>query len=612
MADLDFTEIITKIVATSAVKEAFQFSIETLKNTDRKSRHKLEDLADSLQNNLKRTANWTTYTTSLPEVEGDKFLDDNHIYLDFYLKPLKYSYGENGPKKEINLIQNFLQISSRHVILLGGPGSGKTTSMKMLSRNILLSRIEVEYSFPFVVRFREHSSTLLNHTNKHVLLGHHSIDISKISPEKIEEHTKRIYANNLLFSLIYRELGLSLDHRDDEQLYRDFDSGFIKNYVINILEKLNCLVILEGFDEIPQIVQFEMRKEIEFLCLSLNNSKVVITSRTNTFDTIESAKAFEIAPLTEKKILDFSLSWLDSEEKAESFVEQVKGSPFYDTTIRPLNLTFLIALFESNGYLPPKPWSVYKEIVDLLITKWDRQRHIRRKSKFAGFIDSDKYSFLTLLAFELSKREDTSFTPSTLGSVFRNNTKRFGLQKEEVNEIVAELEASSGLFVNSGYHKFEFPHKCLQEFLSAEYISNYRPLSKISHYLAVMPNELAVFISFSTNKNHVFSECLKVLGPDTRDKFLNRIILEKIDFEEDFYFGVTLCELFADFALDDPDKEIWVTFCNLSGIKESCKLLLNFYEVEPLQRDNIFSLKKRSRMVSDSPHELKATAIMFD
>ena len=39
-----------------------------------------------------------------------------------------------------------------------------------------------------------------------------------------------------------------------------------------------------------------------------------------------------------------------------------------------------------------------------------------------------------------------------------------------IASVIAELESHTGLFIQSGFDQFEFAHKSLQEFLTAEYL----------------------------------------------------------------------------------------------------------------------------------------------
>ena len=79
------------------------------------------------------------------------------------------------------------------------------------------------------------------------------------------------------------------------------------------------------------------------------------------------------------------INGFEDKNKADDFLYKVKHSPFADTSIKPLNLAHLCAIYNRIGNVPEQPKTIYRKVVNLLIEEWDEQRLIIRKTAFEGF-----------------------------------------------------------------------------------------------------------------------------------------------------------------------------------------------------------------------------------
>jgi hypothetical protein len=113
---------------------------------------------------------------------------------------------------------------------------------------------------------------------------------------------------------------------------------------------------------------------------------------------------------------------------------------------------------------------------------------------------------------------------------------------------VNEIESHSGILVQSGFDRFEFSHKSLQEYLTGKYIFS---LSNIPdpEILKSLPNELAIAISLSGSPNTYFNYFLQKRNAFKRefwDVFLARLIDEHPDFSEDPSVIVFFCVMIEE------------------------------------------------------------------
>ena len=330
------------------------------------------------------------------------------------------------------------------------------------------------------------------------------------------------------------------------------------------------MLVFDGFDELPSSqAKNNLIKSIEKLSLNLNQTRFILTSRTGEFDLhISNSQTFEIADLNPSQINQFISNWFKDENKSERMFNQLILSPFKDTALRPLNLAHLCALFERNGEVPRKPKTVYKKIVNLLIEEWDEQRNIKRPSKFSRFTLDRKFDFLCNLSYYLTaKLAKVFFTSEMLKTCYEDISEKFDLPSKEVLLVINELESFTGLFIKSGYDRFEFSHKSLQEYLAGEYIVKSNLILFKPQFLLEMPNELAVAISLSSNPSLFLSTIIFTLRHFSASSnfafpLFQRVLLEKPDFESTYLLPLSLI------YLHDQFKEH-----NKNNLKEIEKLL---------------------------------------
>ena len=230
----------------------------------------------------------------------------------------------------------------------------------------------------------------------------------------------------------------------------------------------------------------------------------------------------------------FANRWLQSEPKAKDFLNKVFSSPFADTTIRPLTIAHLCAIYERIQDIPEKPKSVYRRIVQLLLEDWDSQRNIKRPSSYAKFDHDRKFEFLAHLAYFLTTDlKQLRFSTDSLKAAYRSIHADHGLPVAEAVRVVEELESHSGLILESGRGHYEFAHKSIQEYLAADYLIRLPNLNLAEEHLSLLPNELAIATSLSSKPAAFLVELfLRVVDVERESTpwlaaYMSRLVLEK-------------------------------------------------------------------------------------
>ncbi len=536
--------MIKEYLLKKGIDVAFKMVTSALKESKAKLQSSTDDLENSVNHHLREVKNWS-FEISFVDLRDPKETAKNYIHLDVLLVPKKSHWDVKERIKTLPIETIFAKEKIRHFIILGQPGAGKTTSMKYLIQGLLYNEnfLKDRFTFPILIRLRD--LNLYRHRNNDQMLSN----------------------EELLFGRLYEILGIRIIFPEELTSEESASQRKIirQRVIIDMINSLRVVIILDGFDEIAYKTHKEIvLKELSILTSQLEESSIILTSRTGEFNyNIENTQTFEINPLTENQITRFACTWL-GEDIGLKLISELRHTPFFDTTIRPLTIAHLCAIYERIGKIPEKPKTVYRKIVNLLIQEWDEQRSIKRASTYAHFETDRKFEFLTNLAFLLTTSVRKSiFSKDDLITVYKKMNQNYGLPAGEALKVANELETHNGLFVQAGYDLFEFSHKSFQEYLTAEYIVRLPSIPKNLQLLSKIPNELSIAVSISSSPSEYFSELVfDRLMPHSKNfdfnftrAFVNRLLIEKPDFNKSPIVGfalLTLYSIYLDAVLQNP------------------------------------------------------------
>lgn len=566
--------MIKETIAKEALSLIFAIASNQLKKINLKLETDKQDIEKALNNHLRIVKNWSEEIT-FKDLKASKRISDIFIPLDLYVYPRRIKFEIEEEIKKIPLL-DVIGVEKNHLAILGQPGAGKTTSMKYICQSIFFDEnfYKSKFNYPLLIKLREFNQPLKSKDNTGIIIEY-----------------------------LFNVLGLKIKNTKDENISAEQLNRAKKNLVYEILEKSKVILIIDGFDELSFKSHKEIVKnEIGEMANYLEESKIILTSRSADYDySSENISIYEICPLVESQIQDFSVKWLGIHE-APKFLDAVKKSPYNDTSIRPLTIAHLCAIYERIGKIPDKPKTVYKKIINLLLEEWDEQRGIKRTSKYAMFEVDRKFEFLSNLAFNLSiKNSKAVFSRSDLQSIYKTIYIDFDLDSSDSTEVIQDIESHTGLFVQAGYDFYEFAHKSIQEFLTADYIVKLPNIPSQNKIIEKLPNELAIAITISSNPSEYFIQIVKNILLPMRDshifiqKFINRLILEKPDFYRNSKVGFSTLLLYSKYMQQNSDSKNQLTLFNSDFLIQEFEDLI----------DSVF--KRNSRKIINDAYEIVDT-----
>lgn len=459
-------------------------------------------IGQKIKAHIEELKRWSS-TTSLFDLLHKKEVGNIFVELETFLMPVKTHFSDEEKDKRQSL-QSALMRSPQHAVILGQPGAGKTTSLQKVCLDYFRNgKALLNHNLPLLIRLRD-----VRH-------------VSGYGPVS--------YALADLVGLDFK-----FDMNGDDDL-RVFFRSVLEEVLVTLLDSLNAVVLIDGLDEISApALQQEAIADLRMLTTRLKQSKVLLTCRSGDFRySFDGTSIFEIAPLSEDQVRQFVTRWLPSPQEAAALLKQLFDSPFADTAMRPLSLAHLCAIYERMGKIPDEPKSVYRKVVNLLIEEWDAQRSVRRTTQYSRFTVDRKFDFLCVLAYELTTDGALRFDATQLELTYRRICVRFGLPAGEAKLVARELESHTGLLIETGYQQYEFAHKSIQEYLTAEYLVRLPDLKPISAQLGRLPAELAVAVALSSHPGEYLGVLVKRwlyplrLPPAFFRSFQERLVVER-------------------------------------------------------------------------------------
>lgn len=316
------------------------------------------------------------------------------------------------------------------IFLIGKPGAGKTTFLK----HIVLTALDdmlVEKRIPIYISLKDWCDS-----------------------------------NKKLFEFVINQFEIC-DFPDSEL------------FAENILKKGKCIILFDGLDEVVDNNDNVIKELNDFIDKYLNNKYIISCRIAASNYVFEKFTEVEIADFDNVQIKKFIKNWFsDNKTSADDcwaeFIKEANIRLLY-MAATPLLLTFMCILFEETYRFPNNRAELYRKAVELLFTKWDAARNIRRGDIYKELSLRYKETLLSRIAFQTFERQQYFFERKTAEHYIQDfiiNLINIDKKNIEIDSsvILTAIEAQHGLLVERTKDVYSFMHLTIHEYFAARYL----------------------------------------------------------------------------------------------------------------------------------------------
>jgi formylglycine-generating enzyme required for sulfatase activity len=421
----------------------------------------------------------TTFTASAEKIE--KYIKAGNLPS---LSELSLSGEERDPAgmgREMHEHQNLTALDaavlSRRLVLLGDPGSGKTTFVNFLAYCIAAGNWDALHNW------RESEGDLVP-----VLVTLRDFAYWLSSADEKDAQGPHALWTYILHDLKLRNL--------------EFAAPLLERAI----QQGRALILLDGLDEVPPSAEARGRvlQIVEEFSRRYKDSRYLVTCRVLSYDDPQwrlEAREFPwltIAPFNETQINDFihawhseiAVKWNQPRRELDVLENKLRGEVARREDLRrlapnPLLLTVMALVHTSDGELPEARAMLYERAVDILLWRWDQQKGKAQgeesrmvvKLREAGRDRGDLLVRLAKLAFAAHQQvkadgdqdEVTGIPEADLLRELRELHPKRSLDWAE--EVVDVMKMRAGLLLERAGGVFSFPHRTFQEYLAGMHLA---------------------------------------------------------------------------------------------------------------------------------------------
>ncbi|MFC1728757.1 NACHT domain-containing protein [candidate division KSB1 bacterium] len=352
--------------------------------------------------------------------------------------------ARNSLRRGMGIIE--AQRALKRFVLVGEPGSGKSTALRYLARHCATRSLEIIEEEP-------ETPGMPDGVQVPVFI---ELNLYRASDE-----------GNGILNLVY-------DH-----FYPYFFSGDFQNQIDEWIVQGKLLIILDGLNETPQRYREEAVRDIKSFLIKYQQCRFILSSRVRDYPDLFQLSILSVQPLTTQTVDSFIFRSLSDIPDHEAHAEKLKSylSEYNPEFIfRPLLLKIVLDVFrESDWTIPRNKALLFRRFFEI----WFRQENlkIRKIAPMSRLLLI--FRLVGTIAYKMQNRGELRTSRenawSLIGGFLEKQVESRRIKADEyAADAILEEFLGMGLFIEQD-NRIKFYHQMFQEFFAGYHLAGEKP-----------------------------------------------------------------------------------------------------------------------------------------
>ncbi|MGB8699796.1 MAG: NACHT domain-containing protein [Thermosynechococcaceae cyanobacterium] len=243
------------------------------------------------------------------------------------------------------------------------------------------------------------------------------------------------------------------------------------------------LILLDGLDEVPTQQLDIAIDQIQNFADQYKKNRFIASCRTAAYQSrFQKFVDVTMADFDDAQIQQFIHNWFRTEKDREAktaercwdLLQEPSHTATKELAQTPLLLTLLCLVFDDSQNFPEKRAELYKQALDVLLTKWAAEKRVQRDPIYKELTLTLETIMLGEIAYGSFAADRLFFSRQEVVDQIRgflaNNLNTPRHLDGEV--ILQAIQIQQGILVERANNVLSFSHLTFQEYLSAQYIAD--------------------------------------------------------------------------------------------------------------------------------------------